>query len=225
MIIVKSNNTTGNITRLDEEINGKYMLKLFTTNNHLYNVNDNNNEVYITRGSPYTINLTNGYYTPTEFKDHLQTQLTSGTGTSFTITKNDNTKKFTTTCASSFSYTFATNTSNSARKLLGLNETDTTSATSLTHTNTWDLTPTKLIFCHIHEDQHKIFNTNNMTASFVISTDVEFGNVIKYPKNSKDIVPIFNFKNTRQLNIDFINIENKSIDLNGQEWMMILEKL
>ena len=176
IIIIQSTNTIGNITTLDETIKGKYKLSLFTSNNNFYNVNDFNNKVYVNVNSTdYTITLTNGFYTPSTFISYLGNALTTATGETFTITKNDTTRKFTTTCSVSFQYTFATNTQNSASQLIGVNA-DTTSSTSYTSSNTWDLSPIKLIFCNIHQDKNKIFNTNMISSSCVISTDSEFGN-------------------------------------------------
>ena len=224
MIIIQSTNTIGNITTLDESVNGEYKLALFTSNNFFYNVNNSNNKIYINVNSTdYIATLTNGFYTPTTFISHLGSVLTSTTGEIFTITKNDTTKKFTTSCPTNFKYTFSTNTTTSASKLIGI-DTDTTLATSITSTNTWDLSPIKLIFVNIHQDKNKIFNTNIISSSFVISTDTEFGNVIKYPKYSHDIIPIFNFNETKHLNIDLVDIDGNIIDFNGQNWIIILEK-
>ena len=225
MIVINSKNTIGNITILDESINGKYKLKLFLTNNNFYNVNDFNKMVYVNVNlTDYQVELTNGFYTPTEFIAHLENKLSSATGEIFTITKNDNTRKFTTTCNVNFSFTFGTNTRNSASKLIGVDG-NTTSSTSLVSPYKWDLSPLKVIFCTIHEDKNKHFNTNVLNASFIFSTNAEFGGLIKYPTAESDISPTFTFSETQQISVDFTDVNGNKIDLDGQEWLMFLEKI
>ena len=63
MIIIHSQNKSGNFYKLDKKIKGNYKLQYFTFTNMLYNVNNYNNKVYITINStPYIVTLTNGYY-------------------------------------------------------------------------------------------------------------------------------------------------------------------
>ena len=225
MIIIQSSKMIGNIITLDESISGNYQLRLFILNNVLYNVNTFNNVVYLNVNSiDYSIELDVGYYTPTTFIQHLETKLTSQTGETFTITKNDTTQKIISSCSSAFRYTFGTNAKNSASKLIGV-DTDTALSLNITSDKTFDLSPIKLLFGNIHQDNSKVFNTDLISASFVISSNTDFGNVIKYPTNSSDILPIFNFNDTKQLNIDFLNINSEKIDFNGQEWIMIIEKV
>ena len=92
----------------------------------------------------------------------IQTVLNNVTGESFSVTGNSTTKKLTFTNAAAFYFTFGTNTTNTAKDIIGISG-NTTSNTTYTSDVCCDLNPIKSFFCEIREDNSKIFNTNTLT--------------------------------------------------------------
>lgn len=92
---------------------------------NIYNVTSSNNKVYCDLGD---VTLTSGFYTSSTLATHLQTLL-QVVDANFTVTYNTNQATFTiANSVSSFVLDFGTNTTNSARQLLGFSATDTASA-------------------------------------------------------------------------------------------------
>ena len=106
---------------LDNPIDGKWKLLSFCFTNNLFNVNDYNNKIYINEnGTDFTITLTNGTYDANDLKTEITSKLTSSLTGLITVSL-DNANKFTITDTKSFQFTFGSNTTSSARKLLGMN--------------------------------------------------------------------------------------------------------
>ena len=124
-----------------------YNILEFYMTNSLYNVNLNNNKVYFTESSILkTATLTNGYYTQSELATQLQTQMNSAGSNTYTITFNSNTYQYTISSTGNFGFQFATNTTASARKLIGYSLANKTESTSSTSNNVIDLNPIKCIY-------------------------------------------------------------------------------
>ena len=110
-----------------------------------YNVTDNNNKIIFNFGGvDHTVTLTNGFYTGSQLKDELVTQLNSPVGvTSITATYGAKTFKFTITHSSTNIY-FKWNTNyltnnNHSYKLFGFKNIDGSPSTSVTSDHASDL--------------------------------------------------------------------------------------
>ena len=182
--------------------------------------------MYIDNGGLFVhheINMTEGHFTFSQLPSMIQTAINNETGESFTVTGNSHTRKLTFTNSNAFQFTFGTNIYNSGQKIIGISG-NTTSNTTYTSDICCDLNTIKSFFCEIREDNSKIFNTNTLTASFLITINEPFGNIIQYPKYSHDSKVLLHFNDVRKLNIKFYTIDNKPLYIDN-EWFIILKKL
>ena len=224
ILLLDSNKASNNTYKLDNRIKGSYKLVSFVATNNMYNINDNNNKIYMTiAGFPHTPSLTNGFYDTTNLKSHISSVLNDlGAGT-FTITLDDTANKFTITNTNNFYFTFGTNTTNSARKLLGFNESDGTNALSQVSDNPIDLNTHKNIFITFNEDDNR--NIEGLTffnASLLINGMGAYGEVCRYI-NDDNFDQYVKFKDTKSLTIKFHDTSNNSINLNS-DYQIILQK-
>lgn len=224
ILFLHSSKATNNIFKLDKPIEGVYQLVSFVATNNIFNVNDYNNKVYWNEnGTDFTTTLTNGYYNSSDFITHLDTQMTvSGSG-SIGVTFNENTRKLTITDTLNFYFTFGTNTTNSARKLLGFSATNGSSAGSQTSDICADLNTNKNVFISFQQDNNKfIHGIDFFDCSCIINGTGDFGEVIRYV-NEDNFNQYVKFKKTKQLEVRFHDSSNNNIDLNS-EYQILLEK-
>ena len=201
---------------LDDIVSGRFKLVGFYMTDNIYNVTTKNNKVYTSAGT-YTIPV--GYY-PTAL-DMAKTIEDSGDG--YTITQHSRTNKLT-FVSTSFSFTWGTNKTNSARKLLGFTEQDTASNTTHTSDIAPDICPHKVIFVDIDQVRRKSINSPNyFSTTFALSGSSSFGGVLRVTKNDSFSQYIHFDKNTRHIGYRFHDADGHELDLNGSEWFMILE--
>jgi hypothetical protein len=225
--------TNGYITTYDP-LEGNYQLISLSLTNNIFNINSTNNKIYINENSVDLIStLTEGYYTISNFLTHLSTQLNASCSGTITITLNENTNKITITNSTyNFYLTFGTNTTNSARILLGFNATDGTNAISQTSNNPIDLNTNKYIFMKIEQSHNRVgvlfpsndyFNTSLFLDKF---NDTNFGEVYYYNKyNNNHQNQTLHFKNpTKRISISFHDIDNNTINLNESVWYFVIKK-
>lgn len=132
-----------------------------------------NDKIYFTSATvAYVATLTQGMYTVSALTTHVQTQINAAhtPDNNFTVAlDNVTTKKFTISHASvAFTLTFATNTTASARGLLGYNETDTASATSHVADVRYNLTHDSTIFVKSFALSSTAAYVGNKKRAFVI---------------------------------------------------------
>lgn len=216
---------------LDENVNGTYEVVSVSILNSLYNVVANQNDkVYITHSvdGAQTLTLTAGYYTGSTLATELKTQLDSISAVVYTVTYSSTTGKFTITAGSgNINFTFATNTSNTARYILGFDEEDGTPATSLVSDNVANLRLTDIIAVKISQDN----NTNvtlpgGVEASFVVPIQNEsFGDIINPTQNSYFSQLLRFTSQISSLDIELLNSTGASLSINGVEWSFVIKKL
>ena len=225
LLFLDSTKSSNNVYKLDKRIEGVYKLLSFVTTNNMFNVNNNNNKIYWNEnGSDLTTTLTNGYYSSDDFKTHLSTQLNSSASGTVTVTLDDNTRKLTIADTLNFYFTFGTNTSNSARKLIGFNEADGANGASHTSDNPIDLNTYKNIFITIEQDDHRnIEGQDFFNHSFVINGTGAFGEICRYI-NQDNFDQYIKLRKTKMLKVIFYDINNNIIDLNS-EYQLILQKM
>ena len=209
-------------------VKGTYLLLEFSVNDRLFNVNSNNNKVYLRINSTtnYTKTLTPGYYSLAQLASELSTQLNTISGQTFTVTSDSKTGKMTVSIMgdNEFNFTFNTNKLNSARIILGFSQVDTNNGSVQTSDNSADLTPCKTIFCRIGHDPNVVSN-NHLYTSLLLSGDSQFGGVFRY-KLSESYPQMICFNtSTKSVGYHFHDDKNETIDFNGCEWMMLLQKI
>ena len=126
-LYLDSSKSKNNRFTLDQAINGNWELISFVCTNNLFNVNAYNNKVYFNEnGTDRIATLTSGNYYITDLKTELASAINHVASATFSVTIDNNTNKYSITNSSSvnFYFTFGSNTTNSARKLLGMNAVD-----------------------------------------------------------------------------------------------------
>ena len=222
-LCLDSNKASNDKYKLDKMIEGTYKLVSFVATNNIYNITDYNNKIYWNEnGTNRTSTLTNGFYDSSDYTSHLSTILNNDASGTISVSLDDNTRKLTITNTLTFYFTFGSNTSNSARKLLGYNAIDGTTATSQTSTNPIDLNTCKNIFIKVMQDDHrKIEGIDFFNASLMINGDGNIGETLRYI-DSNNFDQYIKFKKTKQISIEFHDIYNNSISLNS-EYQIILQ--
>ena len=228
---VSGNSHNGSIKLLNA-LEGEYYVESFTITDRIYNVSDTNNKVYINSyngatPSNHTLTLTNGFYSETQLRDELSTKLNTISGNTYTVTYDSKTAKYTITETSgdTFKFTFLDNTSNSARKLIGFSKANTSYSTTHTSDIGADLCPFKIICCSLDEVGKKhIKTTEHYHTDLYFSCESSYGGTIRWMCD-KYIQLIDVFKTPKTLNYRFHTIDGNDINLNGQEWILVLKKL
>jgi len=227
-ILISSQNIHGNIVRLDEDLHGCYVFSGFYGTNSFYNVTSTNNKVnIIDNGSPFILTLTNGSYTAATLKTQLTTQLNFvGNGNTYTCDYSAETGKYTVTAnTNNFYFTFGSNTTNSARKLLGFDETDGTAGLTQSSDNVVQLTIHPVMYLTITQDIRKhIRGQNHYQSSLMLwDTDSTFGTAFRMniDANNSQIVE---FNHTKFIRLSFYDENFNAIDFNGTDWSLILKK-
>ncbi|MBW2975395.1 hypothetical protein KY366_06770 [Candidatus Woesearchaeota archaeon] len=194
-----------------------------------------NDRIYFNAGSTdYTATLTGGQvYTASTLLAEVQTQMNSAytPDNNFTVTLSSTTNKYTITHSSTnFSLTFATNTSRSARILLGFSETDTTAATSQTGDGMFNLGYKETIFVLSNKLANGNGYVNNKKTSnviFPLICDESFGSYMSY--TGEDNGWVIKYSPSRSFSemdfkLTFSDCSTK-VPLNGLHWSMNLQFL
>ena len=126
-LYLDSSKSTNNRFTLDNTINGRWELISFVCTNNLFNVNEYNNKVYFNENGTDRIGtLTVGSYYITDMKTELGNAMNNVGSANYSVSIDTSTNKYTITNSGSvnFYFTFGSNKTNSARRLLGMNEID-----------------------------------------------------------------------------------------------------
>ena len=222
LFLVGSNNNAK--ISLDNPIEGLWKLVSFCFTNNIFNVNDNNNKIYINEnGTDFTITLTNGFYDANDLKTEISTQLNASLSGTVLVSL-DNANKFTITDTKSYKFTFGSNTTATARKLLGMNAEDDSSANSHTSDRPIDLNTHKHIFINITENSDRdIVGTAHFSTSLIINGEGAYGEIIRY-NNHDNFDQYVKFRNTKSLKISIHDLDHNDIDLNS-DYTIILQKV
>ena len=233
--IINSRNIVGNILSLDEELKGVYKLTTFYGTNAFYNVTSSNNKIYYNvDGTDASATLTEGAYTSTTLASEIAENLgvnIIGINETFLVTYGTETGKYQITTEDDnalFYFTFGTNTTNSARKLLGFNEEDGTAGSSVESDNVISLSPHPVIYMNIKEDYNKkIRGQNHFSASLMLwDTSSLFGEAFRMNLHDNAYNSQFvKFNGNKQLQISFYNDNYKEVSFNGTNWVLILQHI
>jgi hypothetical protein len=224
-----SNRVTGNaynfIVNAVNPLSGRYLLKCAYINSSFYNVNSTNNIIYFTENSTAKqATLTAGFYTSANIAAALASALTSASGgfAGYTVTYSSITGKLIIGSTQNFSFTFATNTTNSLGPLIGYN-TDTALSTSATADSLLNLTPT-LAF---HIEINNYINIRDLSTytgtTFIVPLTVNSSNYITY-EPAVGFEQVVAFQDVNQFRVRVLDDSNMPIQLQS-DWYMILSKV
>ena len=156
---------------------------------------------------------------------HLSTTLNDALSDTVSVSFDDNTNKFTINDTLPIYFTFGSNTINSARKLLGFNETDgSPSLTTQTSDVAVDLNQCENIFITIKQDDNRnIEGIDFFNCSLIVNGVSNFGDILRYV-NVDNFTQTLKLKSTKTLNVSFHDASNNTINLNS-EYQIILRKV
>jgi len=190
-----------------------------------------NDKIYIYVATVlYTATLTEGVYTATSLNAEMQTQMNAAytPDNNFTVTLSALTYKYTFThSGTNFQLTFATNTTATARKLLGFDEEDTTAGLSVEATNVYNLGHSENLYiisntlginlCMVGNVKNKII--------FVTPANANFGTYITYIAGHENEWGI-NYRHGQSFHdCDFKLVFDDlttEVPLNGNDWSITM---
>ena len=225
LLILDSNKASNDIFVLDKKISGVYKLVSFMYTNNIYNVTDSNNKIHWNEnGSNLTTTLTNGYYDSSDFVSHLLSKLQASGSGNINVSLDSNSRKLTITNTLNFYFTFGSNTSNSAKRLLGFEAQDGSNNTTQISSSPIDLNTCKSVFVKMDQDDLRLVEgIEFFNSSLFISGSSDFGETFRYV-DVDNFNQYVKFKPTKKLKISFHDISNNTINLNS-EYQIILKKM
>ena len=224
LLYLDSLQSRNNCFKLDDVISGYWQLVSFSCTNNMYNVNDRNNKIYLNEnGVDLTATLTNGYYDVADLQSHVSSVLNAAISGTMSISINNSTNKLTFDNSLNFYFTFGTNTLNSARILLGMNEEDGSNALSHTSDMPVDINTQKNILINISDNNDRnVVGLSHFSTSFAINGTGAFSEMWRYV-NSDNFDQFVKFRNTKRIQIRIHDLNNNDIDLNSN-YVIILKK-
>lgn len=187
-----------------------------------------NDKIYIYAGAVlYTATLTDGNYDSTTFPAHVETQINAAytPDNNFTVALSGN--DFTIThSATNFQLTFGTNTTASARKLIGFSEADTTAGLSQTSDilYSWSHADSLYIHGNLVDGRTIIDNSIYPDIFCILPANANFGELIYYDAGKYDFV--WDFDNPRTFKDADLKITfdgSTLVPLNGGEWKIVFQ--
>lgn len=221
-VLKSSDVSNNNVINLKQKINGEFVFHSFTFNNEIYNVTSNNNILPYYESSLTNIELTKQYVNGDDLASDIQTKINAISGGTAAVTYSSATGKFTITNTTAFSLKFGDNTNNTCNNLLGFNQTNTTSATSVTSDNIAYLSPYQRIMIKISGDNiTSISDQDYGDYSFIITTNANFGDIAQYISKENDIrEQRIYVNNVKHVKITFYDENGNLLSLNN--WCLVL---
>lgn len=205
-----------------------YYLVQALINNSMYTINSTNNKIYFNENSTDKIaTLTSGLYdtvATSTIMDNIKSAMdTASSGyNTFTVAFDNNSLKLTISAGNAFSFTFGTNTTATARRILGYNESDTTAGTSQLSPNIINLTPSLNLNINVN-GIGEIDDINSGATTFAIPIDVgQLLYAVDSYATDKFCQHVTFPNGTRKLHIVVTDDDGNTASLNGVDWMMTL---
>lgn len=203
--------------------NGLYSLFEAYIPNTFYNINSTNNQVYFNDGVDRIALLSPGSYQ--SFPDlitELQLQMNAVSTNTYTVEYQNLTKFLKITGTGNFYFTWKTNTTNSARVILGFSPLDGTA--SLVQTG--DLIANLSIITSFNITVNGVGNIylgNNTSTTFSIPIDVISGAIVHYKANNNKQLMTFD-RIVTSFTVSIRDDNGNILDLKGGELYLILKK-
>ena len=237
LLIDSSNRTSISSSNTDftlhfsKPINNVKKVKLLhaTIPNTFYTVNSSNQSIDFKEGGGPELyaTITNGMYDISNLLSAIKTAMDDapGSDSTYTATYSSITGFITISATGNFSLIFSsngTNYSTSLATLLGFDKSDSTDATSATGTKIPQISRPYHFDIVIAEFPNEISTSADNYLSFIIPVDVDSGSVITWNDEFEQVINFGSPKNLSTLNIR-LQRNGSTIDLNGAEWIMLLE--
>lgn len=220
---------------LNNPISESWVFESIVIKKTFYPIETNYNDtIYFNETSVGDLNcqLSPGEYNITELLSEIGSKMTTASGSStYTASVNNISNKITITSnTNTFIMKFGTSTTNTSRKILGFNESDSSTASlSQTSDNIYNLNPIDACHIEISNFDH-IFETETKSPAYyqlTVPLDANFGDIVNYEHTHGEFHQVITIKSnsTRILKIKVFNNDDYIQSLNGSDWYMILRKL
>ena len=137
------------------------------------------------------------------------------------MTLDSNTYKYNISSTCNFGFQFASNTTSSARKLIGYSAADKTESTSSTSDNVIDLNPIKCVYIYFQPDIRKDVEFSNNTFSLAINDKSDFGSIIQYKLN-ENYNQKLKFQYEKEVKFKLYDQDFDNINLNCIDWYLTI---
>lgn len=208
-------------------LQGDYQIDMVSIPVSWYNVNTYNNVVPLfINGALNLVNIPVGQYDVADLVVSLKAALEAVSGGAvFTVSVHGTTKKLTLSTGRAFELRFGDNTLNSAAGLLGFSSVNVSSvANSITGDCLPNLSPIDTLAINFKGVVDSVSMSNGFNCSVLVPISVQFGsiNVSEFEHPA-----VFSFVNkTRTFDVSIVDARSgKPVDLNGQNWWIVLKKV
>lgn len=208
----------------NELLEGRYELKSILIPVTYWNVNSSNNKVYFTdTGGAQVASLTSGYYTSFEqLVNELVTQMNAvGAGT-VTASINSLNNYLTVNNSVNFSFTFGTNTTSSASKLLGFTGNSASATTSQLAQRIMNLKFTTAFNFHISDATSGVKTLTGQQFTFSIPALTTTPGFCYYAPIQENPIS-FILKPTKQLSVKITDDDGRVLNNMKSEWTLFLQ--
>jgi hypothetical protein len=192
----------------------------------MYNVNSSNNVIYFNDSVARTATLTPSNYDVYSLIAAIDVAMNaSPSALTFVTTYSDELMKITVTGSAAFTFTFGTNTTNSAATIMGFNNADTASAIAQTGPNVINLSIPLYIYIRVEGFAAPVRSSNPYdNATFCVSTIGNNSDVLTWTPGTfyQQKVTSYNH-NVTEVRVTLRSYNNNAIDLNGSNWSMLLK--
>ena len=205
-------------------LRGVYQLRAISLPLTYHNVNSYNNVIYFTdAGGAHTCQMAPGYYSSfvSLAAEVAQVMSAAGAGT-VTCSINARTNVLTVINTVPFSFTFGSNTSNSAAQLLGFAGNSAT-ATVQTGQNTMSLNSTSCYNVMIDDTMMNVTSLNGQRCTFKIPAVFSTPSVMYYQPSQEFPISI-DFQATKSLHVRILDDQYRPLTNMSLDWYMMLQK-
>jgi len=190
-----------------------------------YNVSLSNYNIAMTDVSQYLVHQSQGSYNISDYISMLQTKLHSDDpqGSTYTVTNNFNTAKFTVTSNSTFKMRMSSDPLANAQYLTGFTSDSSVNVSSYTAENCYDLQRTMYIKLNIGASMpYTDMNFSNSTTIVIPVSQYNYGDVIVYEPEKKDYFVTIPANNI--VNLSVYDEQNNLLTMNGRDYAVVLRK-
>ena len=203
-------------------LHGRYTLKAIKMPITYYNINSFNNLVYFTDSAPQTCTIPSRYYSSlTALAAALAAAMTAAGAGTVTCSVNSGTNVLTVTSTVAFTFTFGTNTVNSAASVLGFVGDSSLASTSQIGTQTMNLNSTLSFNIAIDNTSTEV-REGSYGCTFVIPALTSTPNEVYYEPTLHFPIRFNVTESTKQLRVRILDDRYRVLNNMTSDWYMLL---